>query len=93
MIDPNDQIQPHDPIFISDKLMPEDMERLAEHFAKHKGLTIRAHFAAMAMQGMCASLNAWNDSDGKPCMATMEPGQMATYAARYADALIAELNK
>ena len=47
------------------------------------GLTIRQHFAAMAMQGFCANnIIQHYDADF-----------VAQYSAKYADALIAELNK
>lgn len=49
-----------------------------------KGLTIRQHFAAMAMQGLCA-----NSSPGPQYM----PANLAMEAVQIADALIAELNK
>ena len=48
------------------------------------GLTIRQHFAAMAMQGILSSLD--NDT---PIIG----GLLAEYAVKCADALIAELNK
>lgn len=48
------------------------------------GLTIRQHFAAMAMQGICA-----NSHDNMP----KEFTAIAEHAVKYADALIAELNK
>lgn len=58
-----------------------------------RGLTIRAHFASMAMQGMCGSFLTWRDESGNPCMATQSPEKMAAIATGYADALVAELNK
>lgn len=48
----------------------------------HKGMTIRAEIAARAMQGMLSN------SDNN-----RSPGVLAIWAMKYADALIAELNK
>jgi len=45
------------------------------------GIPVRAHFAAMAMQGILASGSTSTDSN------------IASYAVAAADALIAELNK
>jgi hypothetical protein len=47
----------------------------------HTGLTVREHFAAMAMQGLSSS---WNQGDGQ---------HVAKMAVEYADALLAELSK
>lgn len=47
------------------------------------GLTIRQHFAAMAMQGLC----------NKPIFTGTTPENLAKEAVQYADALITELNK
>jgi len=47
------------------------------------GLTVRAYFAAKAMQGMLAN----------PYMGEREADEIAARAAKQADALIAELNK
>lgn len=52
----------------------------------HYGLTIRQHFAAIAMQGVLASC----DIDNNPFIS---PVDCATQSVKYADALIAELNK
>lgn len=46
------------------------------------GLTVRAHFAAMAMQGLMACA----ETAGKP-------EEFAKWSVDHADALIAELNK
>jgi hypothetical protein len=46
-------------------------------------LTKREYFAAMAMQGVCASPHSWD------CV----PETIAKYAVTQADALIAELEK
>lgn len=51
------------------------------------GLTIREHFAAMAMQGMLS--NDWQGYAKRE----EECDAMARCAVNYADALIAELNK
>lgn len=48
------------------------------------GLTIRAHFAAMAMQGQLA---AWPEGD------PVNLGQLASNSVKCADALITELSK
>ncbi len=50
----------------------------------HQGLTIREHFAAMAMQGILAS---------EPDEQRWNPATLANMAAERADALIAELSK
>ena len=49
----------------------------------YPGLTKRELFAAMAMQGLCASLNegSWSYE------------QLSEYSVKHADALIKELNK
>lgn len=51
------------------------------------GLTIRQHFAAMAMQGLLA--NDWSDyrRNDEDCV------NLSKAAVNYADALISELNK
>lgn len=67
--------EPSMPIFLQDGLTNNSHVDL--------GLTIRQHFAVMAMQGMCTNsiLPHWS-------------GEMiAEYAVKYADALITELNK
>lgn len=48
------------------------------------GLTIRQHFAAMALSGMCAYM---------PELGRSHAEQIAKQAVEIADALIAELNK
>lgn len=48
----------------------------------YKGLTIREHFASMAVQGLCATLNG-----------NEKVSSLAPLAVSIADALIAELNK
>jgi hypothetical protein len=93
-IDPNAPISHDKPLFVSDKLMPEDMERLSEYFSSRSGLTIRAHFAAMCLQGMVANpsiigANARCGWDYVNCT----PENVAQAALAQADALIAELNK
>lgn len=50
-----------------------------------EGLTIRQHFAAMAMQGLLSSSDAWASKSDMP-----ELAKRSLYAA---DALIEELNK
>lgn len=45
------------------------------------GLTKREYFAAMAMQGLLASISGWKDRDA------------AEFSVAYADSLIAELSK
>ena len=53
----------------------------------HGGLTKREHFAAMAMQGLLSHNGPWfPDHQGTKNL-------LATAACKYADALIAELNK
>lgn len=53
------------------------------------GLTIRAHFAAMAMQGLLSNPLLENAIDGPKCVYATIAGD----ALKHADALIAELNK
>jgi len=53
-------------------------------YIESKGLTIRQHFAAMAMQGFLASC----EGDSVPDRAVV-----ARHSIRYADALIKELNE
>jgi hypothetical protein len=55
--------------------------------ATHTGLTIREHFAAMAMQGLVASRTRYADHW------RIEWDSIATCAVKQADALIAELAK
>jgi hypothetical protein len=50
-----------------------------------RGLTIREHFAGLAMQGLCA-----NSHD---TLAAADGDRIAAYAVAQADALIAELAK
>lgn len=59
-----------------------------EYFKKsieYKGLTIRQHFAAMAMQGFCSA--GYGDFNSNHVEA------IAKFSVEQADALIAELNK
>ena len=48
------------------------------------GLSKREYFAAMALQGFCASQGAWEE---------FGPQKLAREASRYADLLIAALNE
>lgn len=50
------------------------------------GLTIREHFAGLAMQGMLAGENSWPES-------STSARDLAVNAVKVADALIAELAK
>lgn len=60
-------------------------------FNINKGLTKREYFAAMAMQ---ASISTIDSSVLKKADDWLEePNRIAQWAVRYADALIAELNK
>lgn len=60
----------------------------------YNGITLRQHFAAMAMQGLIASvptmsrMDAKEDSDSK-----FIPGSTARYAIQHADALLEALAK
>lgn len=54
----------------------------------YHGLTIRQHFAAMAMQGLCAV-----DNKGEFDNLQASAEYAAKLSVKYADALIAELNK
>lgn len=77
-------IDPNSPAFPSAMIRPKDYGV--------EGLTIRAYFAAMAMQGLLAN------SHGLRCVATTEKSNkelVATYASDavvFADALIEALN-
>lgn len=51
--------------------------------AHNAGITIREHYASLAMQGLLAG-----DHDG-----TWRPGNLAVFAKECADALIEELSK
>ena len=92
-IDPSAQLHPHDPIFVNGSLMPEDIDRLAEHFAKHKGLTIRAHFAAMAMQGLVANPETVTGLQADRLTGQQMLDRIALSSVSFADALIKALNK
>jgi len=83
MIDPN---APANPVSrrTKEKLMDEQgyaREGVVQVLAG--GLTIRAELAARAMHGMLAG----------DVHCTTNPSNIAKYAVKYADALIAELNK
>lgn len=74
------QIDPEAPAFPS----PEEVNEFGVVVAPApKGLTIRAHFAAMAMQGFCqgAYTDNWNEVE------------CAEHAVLMADALISALNQ
>lgn len=55
------------------------------------GLSIRAHFAAMAMQGMIDSITRMEEPGTS--IIPHRPIEVAEISVVYADALIAELNK
>lgn len=58
---------------------------LYENYGSHTGITLRQHFAAMAMQGFIASYSgATKDPDITHC---------ANKSVQYADALIKALNQ
>ena len=59
----------------------ENAETMSAHFT---GLTKREYFAAMAMQGFASKEGSQTESGA---------GAAALYAVKFADALIAELNK
>ena len=48
-----------------------------------QGMTLREHYAGLAMQGFCADDSAWEHN----------PNKKAEQAVKMADALIAELEK
>lgn len=80
----NEPAQPIQPTFNSEG-------QICDESYKYEGLTIRQHFAAMAMQGYCANPEIINrlkniSQDGKH-------QSIAETALKTADALIAELNK
>ncbi len=50
------------------------------------GITLRAHFAGLVTQGLCAEA-------GKMSIETIDCGSIAVWAVKIADALIIELNK
>lgn len=59
----------------------------------HPGLTVRAHFAAMAMQGLLSDCNFDRVIDSGEYLGIPEYKLVAFRAVQMADALIAELNK
>lgn len=70
-------------------------ERGVEWKESEPGMTLRQHFAGLAMQAMELKSD-WNRSsdDLRPgCGADKEAAHMAKAAVRYADALLAELAK
>jgi len=83
MLDPN---APAYPGFTRDKWPGYEETMLPEG-----GLTIRAEFAARAMQGMLAAAVEFKELQDTPHH--IRPEARAKFAVRHADALIAELNK
>ena len=88
-IDPNAPAFPH----VADIIQQGENTFLKKSLTSN-GLTIRAHFAAMAMQGLAANhqfllavLQCSKVTNGKP------ETVLAQSAIEHADALIAELNK
>jgi len=70
-------MNPHDPAFPSAELFSDGSIN-----GMNRGLTIRAHFAGLAMQAIL------------PCQeTTVSDQQLASWSVELADALIAELNK
>ena len=77
------KINPNDPIGKSTQVSFNNEGRLNEtHF---DGISIRAHFASMAMQGYASADNIANSG--------MPVEMIAEWSVAMADALIAELNK
>jgi len=67
--------------------MPQDYDTVRQGMAEKEqctGLTIRQHFAAMAMQGMLAACNGCTGD---------HLGNLASCSVKAADALIEQLNK
>ena len=58
----------------------------------YEGITARAHFAGLAMQGLCASMRE-DELEEQETSLGKKSRQFAIAACAYADALIAELNK
>jgi len=56
-----------------------------EHISGHSGMTVRAEIAARMMSGLLANAD--------PDIIELDEDEMAETAVRYADALVAELNK
>lgn len=71
--------------------MPESCSAGGYRANVYSGLTIRQHFAAVAMQGMLA--NSIDKQQGAEPFWHMSQENLAMVAVGYADALIAELNK
>ena len=91
MITGNEPINP-----LQDEGFPSRFETVMYDEGKSlcTGLTIRQHFAAMAMQGMLS--NSENESNEMDLVKSgIDNGFLATaqQAVQYADALITELNK
>lgn len=59
-----------------------------QHLMYEEGLTIRQHFAAMALQGLCVQAISGSHNQLKNMVA-----ELPEKAVALADALIAELNK
>lgn len=76
------KIDPNAPVFPGQEFSSE----VGANSHLERGLTIRAHFAAMAMQGMVRRFSVSQESDEHIALDARD-------AVRYADALIAELNK
>lgn len=55
----------------------------------HPGMTIRQHYAGLAMQGIIAG----GYGDTTPHCSMEAPGEVAHFAVMYADALLAELER
>lgn len=77
MITGNEEVYPCPSVYTIDGRMEDG----------NSGITIRQHFAALAMQGIVSnSCEDWSKPD-------IDPFYIARAAIKYADALITELNK
>jgi hypothetical protein len=79
------KIDPNAPVFAAPVMRHAvgDHGEVTPYIDSEGGLSIRAHFAAMAMQGLIAL----------PATDHETPGEIASFSVKCADALIAELNK
>lgn len=79
MINPND---PANPAITEEDFDIPDSHMTIRRKISHPGLTIRAELASGAMRSLLSKSNYWEN-----------PAKCAEEAVKYADALIAELNK
>ena len=81
---------PNDPAVGSEHCISSGMGGTISPEWKHKGLTKRDYFAAMAMQGLLASGKRLSDGGIE---VNDIPGHVSSWSVVFADALIEALNK